>query len=141
MNLNESPNNDKETNEDEETNIVDRRQQLISILGRALEVSVPSTMERASSERASSGSSTLHLGQQSSADTQHRLNDAAHRLPLAAAARQAARTEQRLAWLGHQESSTCAEIGNVQEDDDDSNDDANDNGSNGDETNSNKEED
>ena len=129
-NPNETSNVEEESNQDEESRRVDRRQRLITILGRALEVSAPPTIESASITSPSTSE------QPPSIESQRRLNDAVQRSLLAAATRQAACRERRLR-LGHQESRSS---GNDQEEEDyDEEDDINGNDSNDDETSTNNE--
>ena len=131
---NETSNVEEESNQDEENRRVDRRQILITILGRALEVSAPPTIESASITSPSTSE------QPPSIESQRRLNDAVQRSLLAAATRQAACRERRLR-LGHQESRSS---GNDQEEeeeeeDDDEEGDINGNDSIDDETSTNNE--
>ena len=101
-------NESSDESSDGEENI-DRRQRLINILGRALEVTAPPENASASSTIATdSGRSRADSptrDQQPSAESQRRLTDAVHRSLLAAAARQAECREHAFR-LEHQEQST-----------------------------------
>ena len=101
--------NSNESSDDEEN--IDRRQKLINILGRALEVTAP-TPENASASTtiatstwSRSRADSPTRDQQPSAESQRRLTDAVHRSLLAAAARQAECREHAFR-LEHQEQST-----------------------------------